>query len=974
MRFGLEQPEEGLGRGSPRRGRIARPGRSTRGAALAPFLLAPLVACGDAALPSDEAKARGETAADYPLAEADHFSGMDGAVDPATGAFGPRAFSPRAIQGRNAWMMWSGGNEAFWDWLARYGYGTIDLLKLLDSERRGTRFRDAGLVTEPGTRPPTAEETAQAHGVRYDRLVDAGGILPSAKVYGYSSGVIGLRLFPNPEFTADAASRFDAKRWYEDPEYASRPDTIRPFRVGMSCAFCHAAPHPLAPPADPEEPAYENLSGSIGNQFMRVRAVFGNVLDPTNFLYQVLDSQPPGTIDTSLVASDNINNPNTMNAVFGLTWRVERALRNPVEFLSSDSAVYPGLPPSVATFGVKKGLWDGVAGAAFDANPRAVPRVLLDGSDSVGAWTALARVYLNIGTYHQQWIRLHNPLLGFRPQQPFKIADCIAGSVYWQATANRVEPLSWYFLEATDPMPLAAAPGDAAKSRVRGSGRALDPEHALGRAVFAKGCIACHSSVQPGERGELEAALAGSALPADRSSLALRLDDLARLTRGDGRLPPSYATWAAAAVEREEFWTRNYLSTDARIPVTLTRTNSARAMATNALHGQMWEDFASNTYKGLDSVGRISYFDPLSRAEKSFLAPGGGPGYYRVPSLIGAWATAPFLHNNSLGRFDNDPSVAGRLAAYDDAIGKLLWPERRVLDPDPARQERLAADHGLIWRTSHDTYFEFQPHHLPSLLAGATGWPPLGARVFPWAPSLGFLVLGVLLLLSHWIVSGFERALARLPWLARHVMALRFWTIVALLAGAGGLAFLLHRVTPTLLFFEAMTESRLPWLRAQAWSLVLFPLGLAVLVVLPSIRAQHFRNSLSRVAGAACLLAAVVLALGFGRFLSGNGDGVRFGPLPKGIPVNLLANMDPHAPVDARLAAVRALLDFVKEWHGSDSDARPGRREFEERVAPLLLAVSKCPDFVMDRGHDYAFMRDLTDAERQALAELLLTF
>ncbi len=47
-------------------------------------------------------------------------------------------------------------------------------------------------------------------------------------------------------------------------------------------------------------------------------------------------------------------------------------------------------------------------------NPRFVPRVLLDGADSIGAWGALARVYLNIGTYGEQWIQLHNPLVGFR--------------------------------------------------------------------------------------------------------------------------------------------------------------------------------------------------------------------------------------------------------------------------------------------------------------------------------------------------------------------------------------------------------------------------------------------------------------------------------------------------------------------------------------------------------------------------------
>ena len=42
------------------------------------------------------------------------------------------------------------------------------------------------------------------------------------------------------------------------------------------------------------------------------------------------------------------------------------------------------------------------------------------------------------------------------------------------------------------------------------------------------------------------------------------------------------------------------------------------------------------------------------------------------------WATAPFLHNNSVGLYNGDPSVEGRLAAYQDGMEKLLWPERRL--------------------------------------------------------------------------------------------------------------------------------------------------------------------------------------------------------------------------------------------------------------------------------------------------------
>ena len=57
--------------------------------------------------------------------------------------------------------------------------------------------------------------------------------------------------------------------------------------------------------------------------------------------------------------------------------------------------------------------------------------------------------------------------------------------------------------------------------------------------------------------------------------------------------------------------------------------------------------------------------------------PTGGPGYYRDVPLIGVWATAPFFHNNRLGVYNQDPSVAGRVAAYEEAMGELLNPLSR---------------------------------------------------------------------------------------------------------------------------------------------------------------------------------------------------------------------------------------------------------------------------------------------------------
>jgi len=1008
----------------------------------------------------------------YPPAYHDYFEDMDRMGTPGGTGTTPLRLSASGVKGRNAWVMWTAGNEAWWDWLSRYGYGTIDLLRLIDHTDRDTRFARTGLMNEPNTRPPEGDETDKTHGVRYARPITegpperihverrtAGGRTPpDPKVYGYPTGVVGLRLFPNPEFEKSAAAQ---KRWkdnlalYYGPEkdentrkYLSHPDTIRPFRVGMSCGFCHIAPHPLNPPADPERPEWANLSSNIGNQYMRIRAVFGNRLQADNYLYHAFDSQLPGAVDTSGYPSDNINNPNTINSFFSLRGRVERAGNNPRETLSRDSLDY------LHTYVDNN-----------QTNPQAVPRVLLDGSDSVGVHIALSRVYLNIGTHHQQWIRVQNPILGFRPQSPFKLRDVAENSLYWHATLLRIIPMRDFFLESTDPMRLKDTPDEAVKkSELRGTGvpwyttpqkdekpGALPvvgdatKDYSAGRAAFAKGCIACHSSVQPGDSVYLERTLTANGLPplgplpddwnaanpadpkkiaaalAGRAALRLTAEDRARLTRGDGELPEGYRRWAEAAVHRPEFWehkqkvsdaggperevvVHNFLSTDERIPVTITRTNSARAVATNARHGHVWEDFASETYKELDGVGPIHYRDPISGAEKAYTPPGGGPGYYRVPTLISIWATAPFLHNNSLGHFNNDPSVKGRVTTFDDGIRRLLSPERRAVpstqhywdgeNPDlntpdawyPGREagkpgvpekaaDQRALDGGWIWRTTKTSSLMFDGPHVPRLVGGVVGIDDFWMGVLPWAPALVFLVLGLLLLCGESVVRFRQRALGRF----RRLLNPLRW-----LFGVGGFAlavlsvYLVITYWPLVTLLDVGTLQSIPLLRTQAVVLpaVLF-VAFGLHFVLDWLPDGRGRVWLARTVGVFCLLLSVLTAVGIGPFLAGRASGVKVGPIPEGIPINLLANINPELTREQKTAVLDALTKFLlKHQPGSPAPANPDdlRKEFEATVGPALRDASKCPDFVTDRGHDYVFIRRLSDAEKDELIALLKTF
>ena len=73
---------------------------------------------------------------------------------------------------------------------------------------------------------------------------------------------------------------------------------------------------------------------------------------------------------------------------------------------------------------------------------------------------------------------------------------------------------------------------------------------------------------------------------------------------------------------RDTFLKDNYLSTDIRIPVTLVGTNSGRAVATNAMRGQVWDNFSSEDYKELPAVGAVRFYNPYSSLRATRNVPG----------------------------------------------------------------------------------------------------------------------------------------------------------------------------------------------------------------------------------------------------------------------------------------------------------------------------------------------------------------
>jgi hypothetical protein len=713
----------------------------------------------------DEAKAQGKTPADFPADDYDYYRDMDMRPDGTADASGNSTLKPLdltkdEIKGRNTWMMWCGGNETFWDYLSTHSYGFMDLLKLCDfgpgDQLNGKRWAPAGLSIEPGTKVPAQPDE---YGLYIRQPEDPAARQPDPKVYGRSSGIVGLRLFLNPNFDAAARKNWDAGKYRKDETYYTNPKLVRPYRVGMSCVFCHVAPHPLSPPADPEAPKWANLSTTIGAQYLRVSAVVGNLLKKDNVVFHILDSQPPGTVDTSLVATDQINNANTMNALFELGGRLDRSgiygHRTP-EYAKEYQARYGyndfelSSPESAAMPVLLYDLPDPYL------NPRPVPRILMEGADSVGTWGALARVHLNIGLFSERWITLSNILIGFKDQKPFKLADMKKNSVNWQTTEINVDYLAKFFLKSTGPMRLKDAPEGKQLGQVKGEGVPWSPELAAGRKVFANRCIVCHSSKQPN-------GLNGAPLGPEKVPGAQLVDHMK---------DPGYNQWALAEVEKQDFWQENFLSSEVRVPVPVIKTNASRAMATNGLKGHMWEDFSSETYKNLPAVGTLTSWNPFTQQSFGWDAPGNGRGYYRPASLVGLWSTAPFLHNNTVGLFNNDPSVKGRLEAFDDGIRRLLtpgktdeeaeaarysWPkvatDQRVNRKEPinnATEQRFKEDHGLIWRTPMETHLHIPAADIRAALLGVTPGPIMWLLTHLWfLPALFLLFAALLLLKSH---------------------------------------------------------------------------------------------------------------------------------------------------------------------------------------------------------------------------------
>lgn len=660
----------------------------------------------------DEAQRAGRDVDTLQQADEDYFHDMDNGV----------TLTPDEIKGRNMWLVWSGGNDRQWDELGRHkSLGYHDLLKVVTSHpsqdycdyygkekvpcNRDTRWKWLGAVNEPCFEKPAGpdperfglwldvrrkdcppdpfENEKKYPGVKIGargQPIGGGKILPVGSYFGYATGIMGLRLFPNPDFDEAAAKRWDPERYYTDPDYYNDPNLVRPYRVGMSCGMCHVGPSPIHPPADPSNPEFSNLSSTVGAQYLWFGRLFAYRADLKDFAHQVMNSYAPGTTETSIVSTDYIDNPRSNNAIYNLAARLDIAKHWGKEMLKGGELNNKQLPD---LFDPPDTAWS--------------PRVLKDGADSVGIAGALNRVYVNIGLYSEDWFTHFNPSFGGKEITPFLISNAEENSAYWRATEAGTLNSAKFFLAAGKPDHLKDAPGGDAYLK------ADEKTLRRGKTVFAETCARCHSSKLPD--------IAWKAMP-DGCSGPDYLKCFMRyweLTKTD-----EFKTKMREIVLAPDFLENNFLSTDARIPVTLLRTNACAPLATNAIRGNIWDNFSSSTYKDLPSVGEITVQDPFTGEHWAYKMPGGGRGFTRVPSLVSEWANAPFLINKRIGEFDPDPSVEHRMNAFNKAIEQLLWPEKR---------RREGNFDGEILRTTERSMVYLPKRQIPPELASVFDVP-----------------------------------------------------------------------------------------------------------------------------------------------------------------------------------------------------------------------------------------------------------
>jgi len=381
----------------------------------------------------------------------------DGASEPASTSSAAIVPSPVPLpipptaqlqHGQNVWLKATFGGEQFFSLILprppfdlRLGIGNVLLTP------RSKRFDEWGVINDPGCNHGT-----DALGLDVcDPDVAPGD--PDAPYEGEPSGVVGIRKYRNPLYTGSNPS-----------------PTNFPYIFGVACAGCHAGFEPTHPPADPNHPTWNDISLTIGNQFLRAGAIFDANLAQSDPRWQVFHTWARGTVDTTAIENDGINNPGIITQFFD----------------------FPDRP----FFDVQSSLVDLVQYG--DGNPPRAHRAGQGGEDDVGCELAVTRVYFNIGMCAAECMIPHLANGPGGSQTPISLTDCAQACAppdtplpyFARQQADRIDECAFIQSARMTPVPkLAEAPGGT---------KYIDASVvARGAKVFEQACAGCHSNGQP---------------------------------------------------------------------------------------------------------------------------------------------------------------------------------------------------------------------------------------------------------------------------------------------------------------------------------------------------------------------------------------------------------------------------------------------------------------------------------------------
>ena len=628
-------------------------------------------------------------------------------------AEGDAKLSASARAGKEIWFFATAFNDRFYtySYAQRLG-GAIDWFRILAASKKPDLFQAWGAIPDPDCCVPgspncPAKTLDETYGFQYcpgdDVLLKSVGksdyrdpacdfkdapfntSTPHGSAdqrqdacdlrFGTSTGALGLRKFPNPNFDPEKWRKLNGSlaSWENYAKFMagdsdsgdSRTNRLfdgsiePPFRIGMSCGACHISYSAHKPPADPNNPKWENIGGLVGGQYSRVSQMLASGMSQHVLEWQLIARSRPGVVDTSALPMDTVANAGTMNTIVNFA-------RRP----TYDQRILKWRKASQCPAGPDTTCWCEPAkpGKCWQRGERveAVQNILKGGEDSIGAVEAIQRVYFNIGSCAEQCWLNHVPDLRAIDssqrnygQTPFDIGQCRRDCASFRAIEDRLENVVDFFLTAR-PEELHVARGvsrEALQSQ-------LDQEFgqgsvALGRNVFARTCAGCHSS----------------------------------------QSPPFDSTDFHVTDPKDPTLRLDFLSNERPVLASRVGTYAGRALHSNHMPTRVWAEYAS-----IDLRER-----PVDPALREVMK-GSGRGYYRPPTLLGVWAQAPFMHNNAIGPeicgkpsragddfysspyvdendrplanpppcVPFDPSVEGRYRLYKDSMQDLLNPARRL--------------------------------------------------------------------------------------------------------------------------------------------------------------------------------------------------------------------------------------------------------------------------------------------------------